>query len=95
MGTRCTCGAGCVTFGECIRRKGIRVGYCRSAAGVDATAQKEWDKELDLYRSARSQGIQPGGTTTVASKFALDMSDRMGRAFDAGNPGMMTNGSGE
>lgn len=42
----------------------LAVGYCRSAAGFDATNQKKWDAELDSYEAARKQGIQPDGTTT-------------------------------
>jgi hypothetical protein len=86
-GTRCTCGAGCPTFGACIRRKGLRVGYCQSAKGHDYSKQKAWDRELDLYRNARAQGIQPGGTTTIASRFAIEASNRSGEAFDAGKFG--------
>lgn len=82
--TRCTCGAGCLTFGECMRRKGIRIGYCRSTAGLDYTAEQGHRKELDLYAAARKQGIQPAGTRTHQTQQALDVSDRIGRAFDAG-----------
>lgn len=82
-GTRCSCGAGCPTFGACIRNKGIRVGYCQSVKGHDRTRQKQWDRELDLYASARAQGVNPAGTSTAASQFALEMSDRRGEAFDA------------
>lgn len=83
METRCTCGAQCATFGECLRRKGIRIGYCQSAKGHDYSRQRAWDRELDLYRDARRQGIQPGGTSTVASEFAIAMSEKSGEAFNA------------
>lgn len=87
-GTRCTCGGGCPTYGACLRAKGIRVGYCQSAKGAagDATLQKVHDREIDLYRQARKQGIQPAGSDMAASRFALDQSDKRGRAFDAENP---------
>jgi hypothetical protein len=81
--TRCTCGAGHSTFGACVRAKGIRIGYCQSAKGHDYSQQKAWDRELDLYRDARHQGIQPGGTSTIASQFAIEASNRTGEAFDA------------
>jgi hypothetical protein len=84
MGTRCTCGAGHPTFGACVRAKGIRVGYCRSAAGHDLSNQRAHDRELELYRSARAQGVQPGGTSTAATRYALERSDQLGRAWDAG-----------
>jgi len=65
MGTRCGCGQGCKTFGQCIRNKGLRVGYCRSAAGYDKTTQNKWDSELSAYRAARAEGIQPDGTSVA------------------------------
>jgi hypothetical protein len=51
-------------------------------AGRPSSA-KSWDKELQSYRDARSQGIQPAGTTTQAVRAALEISDKMGKAFDA------------
>lgn len=71
------------SFGECIRAKGLRVAYCQSADGKDATRQRQWDRELSLYRSARAQGIQPEGTSTAKIRQALDISDRTGQAFGA------------
>lgn len=77
------CRSGCPTpgahrsFGECARAANIRVGQ------VDATAEKRWDAEINAYRSAREQGIQPSGTSLSATRAALDASDRTGRAFDA------------
>lgn len=73
-----------VSFGECIRAKGLRVAYCRSAAGHDATRQKTWDAELARYRAARAQGVQPEGTSTRQIQAAMEISDRAGKAFDAG-----------
>lgn len=43
--------------------------------------QKKWDKELDLYKQARAQGIQPEGTTTAKIQKALDVSDKTGQAY--------------
>jgi hypothetical protein len=42
---------------------------------------KKWDKELALYRSARSQGIQPDGTSTAKIRKAIDISNRTGTAY--------------
>lgn len=82
---RCGCGAGHRTFGECIRSKGLRVEGCRDAVGgADRTRQKKWDAELDAYRDARAQGIQPSGTSLAATERAIRMSDAAGKAFDAG-----------
>jgi hypothetical protein len=54
----------------------------------DANSQKQvsnkkWNGELDAYRSARAQGIQPAGTSMAHIKAAVEASDVMGRAFDA------------
>ena len=51
------------------------------ANGGRDMSQKKWDKELDLYRSARKQGIQPEGTTTAKIRKALDVSDKTGHAY--------------
>lgn len=83
MGTRCTCGQGHETFGQCIRAKGVRIGWSRSAAGLDATEEKNKNRELDLYKSARDQGIQPGTTNGESTRVALDLSDALGRPFQA------------
>lgn len=81
---RCGCGAGHKTFGECIRAKSLKVEGCRSAVGgPDRTAQKKWDKELDDYKAARAQGIQPSGTTTAKIREAVEISNKVGKAFDA------------
>lgn len=83
---RCSCGAGHLTFGACMRAKNIRIEGCRSAVGgPDRTAQKAWDAELDAYRSARSQGIQPAGTRMPQIKEAVELSQIAGKAFDATN----------
>jgi hypothetical protein len=82
--TRCTCGQGHLTFGACVRAKNIRVAYC--GQGGDATRQKEWDRELDLYFSAVKQGVEPAGTKMHQIRDALDRSDAMGVAYDASAP---------
>lgn len=49
-----------LTFGECIRAKGLQL----SPAVSDSygSRQKAWDKELDNYESAVRQGLSPAGT---------------------------------
>jgi hypothetical protein len=79
------CRSGCPTqdhrsWGECARAANLRVAYC-GIGGGDATAQKRWDAELSLYRSARAQGIQPDGTTTKKVVKALEMSQATGAAY--------------
>lgn len=83
MGTRCTCGQGHETYGACIRAKGIRVGWSQSAKGLDATEERKKERELELYRSARDQGIQPGSTRSLSTRYALDISDELGKPFKA------------
>jgi hypothetical protein len=58
----------------------LRVAYC-GVGGGDATAQKQWDHELDLYRAARRQGIQPDGTTANKVMAAIKASDAAGAAY--------------
>jgi hypothetical protein len=44
-------------------------------------SSKKWDKELALYRQARSQGIQPDTTKTKDIRKAIDISNKTGRAY--------------
>ena len=44
---------------------------------------KKWDNELALYRTARSQGIQPDSTKTKDIRKAIDISNKTGRAYGA------------
>jgi len=53
------------------------------AAGNKNMPQKKWDKELNLYRDARKQGIQPAGTSTKQVQKAIDDSNKVGKAYDA------------
>lgn len=75
------------TYGAHLRAKNIRVGYCKSSIGHDATRQKRWDAELDLYASAKRQGVQPEGTATHQVRKALDWSEQAGVAFNANRLG--------
>lgn len=71
------------TYGEHLRSKNLRIGYCRSAFNFDLTRAKRVERELAEYASARAQGIQPAGTQLHQTRHALDMSDSTGSAFDA------------
>jgi hypothetical protein len=46
-------------------------------------SNKKWNGELDAYRKARAQGIQPAGTSMAHIKAAVEASNTMGKAFDA------------
>lgn len=79
------CRSGCktqdhATWGECARAANLRVAYC-GIGGGDATAQKNWDQDLSLYRQARAQGIQPDGTTRNKVMKALKASEMVGAAY--------------
>ena len=49
------------------------------AAGNKNMSQKKWDAELNLYQSARKQGIQPAGTSTRQVQKAIDDSAKQER----------------
>lgn len=79
------CSSGCKTgphstYGECIRSKGLKIAYS-GIGGGDATVQKRWDAELDSYRSAVAQGIEPESTNTRDIRAAVEWSDRHGKAY--------------
>ena len=44
---------------------------------------KKWNAELQAYRDARAQGIQPAGTTMKHIKEAHQASEVLGRAYNA------------
>ena len=48
-----------------------------------AMSNKKWNGELDAYREARAQGIQPAGTSMADVKAAVEASNAMGSAYDA------------
>lgn len=77
------CSTGCptqdhTTWGQCIRAKSLRTGQ------VDRAFVKSWDGELELYRQARKEGIQPKTTKRRHIEAAMRQSDKTGVAFDAG-----------
>lgn len=58
----------------------LQIGYC-GKAGQDATTQKRWDAELDLYASAVKSGIQPESTKTGAIRAAMDWSEKNSKPY--------------
>lgn len=79
------CRTGCKTkdhesWGACIRAAGLQIAPGETAPGQYTS--KSWDNELELYREARRQGIQPEGTTLPKIRAALDASDKLGRAYN-------------
>lgn len=79
-----TCGGPDVCFGCKVRTLELSTG---DAAGNKSMSQKKWDKELNLYKSAREQGIQPAGTSLKQVQKAIDDSNKAGKAFDANTGG--------
>ena len=52
----------------------------------DATrdiSDKKWTSELDAYRGARAQGMQPGGTSMAHIEAAYTASENLGRAYNS------------
>jgi hypothetical protein len=46
-------------------------------------SSKKWDRELQAYRDARAQGIQPAGTSMKKVQEAVRISNETGKAFGA------------
>lgn len=53
------------------------------ASSQKSMSNKKWDGELDAYRAARAQGIQPAGTSMAHVKAAVEASNVTGSAYDA------------
>ena len=82
------CTSGCATqdhatYGECLKAKAPKVAYANSARGFDFTKEKRWNAEIDKYKQARAEGIQPAGTSMRQVETAMRISDKTGTAFDA------------
>lgn len=80
------CRSGCATkdhesFAACARASHIQLSGLQSLGG-DRDRQKAWDKELQSYRDARAQGIQPDSTRTPDIRKAVEWSNQHGTAYD-------------
>lgn len=53
------------------------------ASSSKVTSNKKWEGELNAYREARADGIQPAGTTMKKIQEARRASEAMGSAYDA------------
>ena len=51
-------------------------------------ADKQWQSRLKFYKDARNQGIQPAGTHRGQVEAAIDASETLGKAYDAGTMGV-------
>jgi hypothetical protein len=77
------CRSGCPTqdhanWGECARDANLSVGN----ATIAATLKKNGN-ELNAYREARKQGIQPRSTKMADIQTAVRLSDKVGKAVQA------------
>ncbi len=64
---------------------GCKIGTLELGTG-DATrdvSDKKWTSELQAYRDARAQGIQPAGTTRAHVEAAYEASSTLGKAYNA------------
>lgn len=77
-GIRCSCGAGCTTYGACLRGKRLHV----LAAG-QRHITSEWDTHLDRYEWAVQQGIQPSSTLREETEQAIAISELTGTPYRA------------
>jgi len=82
------CRSGCATqdhetYADCLLDANIGIN-AGDATGDRKMSAKKWDGELAAYREARSQGIQPAGTTMKKINEAREASQKLGVAFDAG-----------
>ena len=69
-------------FGCKIQLLELSTGDARGDVIASGTTQKKWNSELEAYRSARAQGIQPNGTKRKEIEAAHDASERLGSAYD-------------
>ena len=69
-------------FGCKARSIQMNAGDAKSAIINGGMTQKAWDKELDLYKQARKQGIQPDSTRTKDIQKAIELSNEHGKAYD-------------
>jgi len=78
------CERNCECFG--CKAKGLQMnaGDARGDVIASGTTQKKWNSELDAYRNARAQGIQPNGTKRKQIEAAHDASEKLGAAYDGG-----------
>ncbi len=85
------CSSGCPTpgkhrtYGECLKDKGTRIGWAASISGGDRTTEKKWEKNLEDYRQARKEGIQPQTTRPQDILNARKISDKVGKAYNSTN----------
>jgi len=81
------CRSGCKeknheSYVECLKASNLQINTGDAGRSESMTAKK-WDGELEAYRKARAEGIQPSGTTMKAINEAKAASDKLGAAYNA------------
>jgi hypothetical protein len=76
------CKENCECFGCKAKGLQLNAGDARGDVNASGTTQKKWNSELEAYRSARAQGIQPNGTKRKQIEAAHDASEKLGAAYD-------------
>ena len=69
-------------FGCKIQLLELSTGDARGDVIASGTTQKKWNNELEAYRSARAQGIQPNGTRMGQIEAAHKAYEKLGAAYD-------------
>lgn len=82
-----SCRTGCPTqdhanWGECLKQSGLQVNT-GDANSSRLMSQKKWDAELNAYKSAIDQGIEPASTNMKDIRGAVELSNLAGKAFDS------------
>ncbi len=72
----CSCNRGHESFGQCLREKNLHLGHL----GVNHT-NRNFDRQLEFYRNARRQGVQPAGVNVDQVAAAMRESDKRGEPF--------------
>lgn len=70
-----------MSFGECIRDKGLRIGWANSAGGLDLSAEKYHQSAVQEARAALRAGIKPKTTRLRDVRAAVDWSEKNGKPF--------------
>lgn len=71
------------TFGACLRAKNLKTAVSIPGNNWDRSVQSLWDRRIDSYKQARSEGIQPSSTRSSDIAAAVKESDASGSAYQA------------
>ena len=72
------CSSGCPTPGEheswgaCVKAKNTKPLW---VGEINSTTQKQWQKDIDYYRSAKRQGLNPEGSTRAQVEKAFSAAE--------------------